>query len=205
MPRIVDHDSRRAEIAEAACRVIAQGGIEALKLTDVGAAAGCTTGAITHYFADKNAVLLAALDHAVAAMNARLERRLLRAPDDVVGFFSETLPIGRRGRDEIVVWYSFWARALSDPSLVRRQRAMHRRWRAQVERCLAAMEERGELPSAQDPAERAEGLCAVINGIGLRASLDPGEWPATRQIAQLRRYLALLAADSGKRVKAQEG
>jgi len=196
MPRIVDHDSRREEIASAACQVIAQGGIEGLKLTDVGAAAGCTTGAITHYFADKNAVLIAALDHASATLNARLEARLRRAPDDVVGFFSETLPIGRRGRDEIVVWYSFWARALSDPALMRRQRAMHRRWRAQVERCLARMESRGELPATTDPAERAEGLCAMINGIGLRASLDPREWPAARQVAQLRRYLARLAGAS---------
>lgn len=192
MPRVVDHDSRRADIAAAACRVIAQSGIDGMKLKDVGQAAGCTTGLITHYFADKNAVLLAALDHAVATMNARLERRLKRAPDDVVGFFSETLPIGRKGRDEIVVWYSFWARALSDPDLMRRQKAMHKRWRRQVERCLAAMATRGEIPPADDPVEQAEALCAIINGIGLRASLDPGEWPARRQTAQIRRYLDLL-------------
>ena len=199
MPRIVDHDSRRGEIAAAACRVIAQSGIDGMKLSDVGAEAGCTTGAITHYFDDKNAVLIAALDHAIAAMNARLERRLQRAPADVVGFFSETLPIGRKGREEIVVWYSFWARALSDPSLVRRQRAMHKRWRAQVERCLAAMAERGEIGAPDDPVEQAEALCAIINGIGLRASLDPGEWPALRQTAQLRRYLDLLRARPDRR------
>ena len=197
MPRIVDHDSRRGEIAAAACRVIARHGIDGMKLADVGTAAGCTTGAITHYFDDKNAVLVAALDHAVAAMNRRLERRLARAPDDVLGFFSETLPIGRKGRDEIVVWYSFWVRALGDPALLRRQRAMHRRWRAQVERCLAAMAARGEIAPADDPVEQAEGLCAVINGIGLRASLDPGEWPGERQVAQLRRYLDLLRPPSG--------
>jgi TetR/AcrR family transcriptional regulator, transcriptional repressor of bet genes len=192
MPRIVDHDSRRGEIAAAACSVIAQSGIDGMKLKDVGQAAGCTTGLITHYFEDKNAVLLAALDHAVTTMDARLERRLKRAPTDVVGFFSETLPIGRRGRDEIVVWYCFWARALNDPGLMRRQKAMHRRWRLQVERCLAAMAERGEIPPADDPVEQAEALCAIINGIGLRASLDPGEWPARRQSAQIRRYLDML-------------
>mgnify|MGYP001173718329 CR=1 FL=1 len=192
MPRIVDHDSRREAIAAAACQVIARTGIEGLTLKDVGAAAGCTTGAITHYFEDKNAVLLAALDYAIGAMNARLERRLKRAPEDVVGFFSETLPIGRKGRDEIVVWYCFWARALSDPALMRRQRAMHKRWRQQVEGCLAAMAERGEIAPADDPVEQAEALCAIINGIGLRASLDPGEWPARRQTAQLERHLDLL-------------
>ena len=197
MPRIVDHDSRRSAIAAAACRVIAQRGIDGLKLTDVGTAAGCTTGAITHYFADKNAVLVAALDHAIGAMNLRIERRLARAPGDVLGFLSETLPIGSRGRAEIVVWYSFWARALSDPALMRRQRGMHKRWRAQVGRCLAGMAERGEIAPADDPVEQAEGLCAVINGIGLRASLDPGEWPARRQVGQLRRYLDLLRAGSG--------
>lgn len=192
MPRVVDHAARRNEIAAAACQAIARHGIDAVKLTDVGKAAGCTTGAITHYFSDKREVLVAALDHAVEAMNARMERRTAAAAQDVLGFLTEAMPIGRKGRAEIVVWYAFWARALSDPALVRRQRAMHRRWRTRVEECLSGMAARGEIAPPDDLVEAAEGLCAVINGIGLRASLDPGEWPAERQTGQLRRYLALL-------------
>ena len=192
MPRVVDHAARRNEIAAAACQAIARHGIDAVKLTDVGKAAGCTTGAITHYFSDKREVLVAALDHAIEAMNARMERRIAAAPEDVLGFLAEAMPIGRKGRAEIVVWYSFWARALSDPVLVRRQRAMHRRWRMRVEDCLSGMAARGEIVAPDDLVEAAEGLCAVINGIGLRASLDPGEWPAERQVGQLRRYVALL-------------
>lgn len=194
MPRVVDHAARRNEIAAAACQAIARHGIDAVKLTDIGKEAGCTTGAITHYFSDKRAVLLAALDHAAESMNRRMERRLAAAPDDVLGFLSEAMPIGRKGRAEIVVWYAFWARALSDPKLVRRQRAMHPRWRARVEQCLTGMADRGEIARPEDLVETAEGLCAVINGIGLRASLDPADWPAERQIGQLRRYLALLRA-----------
>lgn len=193
MPRLVDHDARRGEIAAAACQAIAEHGIDSVKLTDVGRAAGCTTGAITHYFADKNAVLVAALDHASASLNARLQRRLDRAPGDVLAFLGETLPIGRKARAEIVVWYAFWARALNDRALTQRQRRMHRRWRDQVMACLEGMVARGEIAPPDDLREQAEGLCAIINGIGLRASLDPGEWPRERQVGQLRRYLARLA------------
>lgn len=189
MPRVVDHEARRTEIAAAACQAIAECGIEGVKLTDVGEAAGCTTGAITHYFADKNEVLVAALDHAGATMNVRMERVLARDPDDAVGLLAEALPLDRKGRAEIVVWYSFWSRALADRRLTRRQRAMHRRWLDRVEALLASLAERGEAELAAPLPEEAEALAAMINGIGLRASLDPREWPKARQIAQLRRYL----------------
>lgn len=192
MPRLVDHDVRRAEIAAAACGAIAKHGIDGVKLTDVGAEAGCTTGAITHYFADKNAVILAALDHAVSTMNARLDRRLRQDPDDILGFLAEGLPLDRRARAEIIVWYSFWSRSFSTPVLARRQRAMHKRWRAKVVLCLRRLEQRGEIGPCDDVEAEAEAVCAIINGIGLRASLDPGEWPAERQVEQLRRHLARL-------------
>ncbi len=62
MPKIVDHDERLDSISHAACAVIARVPLDRLTLRDIASAAGCTTGAVTHYFADKGQVLAAASD-----------------------------------------------------------------------------------------------------------------------------------------------
>ncbi len=197
MPRIVDHQQRKAMIAGAACSVIARSGLDSVTLAEVGREADCTTGTITHYFHDKEEVLLAALDHAIAAMNQRMVRRLKHDPRDAMGFLCETLPLGRHGRAETKVWYCFWSRAMHNDVLARRQRAMHRRWRSRVTTLLSAMQERGEIRLTLDPADEAEALCAMINGLGLRATLDPRDWPAARQKRLLQNYLARLAPAGG--------
>lgn len=180
-------------IAGAACAAIARHGLDAVTLAAVGEEANCTTGTITHYFPDKDAVLIAALEHAIDTMNRRMKHKLERNTEDVIGFLSEALPLGRSGRAETKVWYSFWSRAMHDAELEPLQRSMHKRWRAKVDRLLEAMVERGEITLANGLEDEAEALCAVINGVGLRATLDPRSWPAKRQIKLLRDHLARLA------------
>ncbi len=65
MPRVVDHEHRRTEIARAAIGVIAEKGLVAATVRDVAEAASCSTGMVNHYFADKDALLLAAAKLAV--------------------------------------------------------------------------------------------------------------------------------------------
>ena len=192
MPRVVDHQQRKTKIASAACLVIARDGLESVTLANVGRQANCTTGTITHYFHDKEEVLTAALNHAIKAMSARMMRRLKKNPEDALGFLCETLPLGRRGRAEIKVWFCFWSRAMHDNPLARSQLSIHQRWRTKVERLLCDMQTRGEIVFKHDVEDEAEALCAMINGLGLRATLDPHEWPATRQIRLLENYLSRL-------------
>ena len=61
MPKIVDHDARRQELIEASWRVIAAEGLEGVTMRKIAAEAGCTTGRLTHYFADREALILASL------------------------------------------------------------------------------------------------------------------------------------------------
>ena len=57
MVKVVDHDERRDVIAKAAIEVIASVGLEQAKLRVIATKAGVTTGAIAHYFKDKDAAL----------------------------------------------------------------------------------------------------------------------------------------------------
>ena len=189
MPRVVDHDQRREAIAAAACKAIARQGIDAVTLGDIGVQADCTTGAITHYFADKDAVLLAALDLVIQRLNRRMARAVEHDPVDLRAFLAESLPTRRESREGIKVWYSFWTRTFSSAALTRRQREMHIRWYDRLIERLTLVADAGRLKPDVDIAFEAETIAALVNGIGLRSVLDAKEWPAERQLAHLDAYL----------------
>ena len=56
-------EERPREILDAALRVFAERGYRTTRLEDVGEAAGVTKGTIYHYFANKEELLLRAIDH----------------------------------------------------------------------------------------------------------------------------------------------
>ena len=57
MPRIVDVDQRRMELAAAAARVIARAGVDGASMREIANEAGWTTGTLVHYFANKHELL----------------------------------------------------------------------------------------------------------------------------------------------------
>jgi AcrR family transcriptional regulator len=82
MPKIVDHDQRRDEIALVACRVVADYGFDQATVVRIAREAGYTTGMVAHYFDTKQDIIIAAL----RLILRRIEERLTRlagqsAPD----------------------------------------------------------------------------------------------------------------------------
>ena len=74
MPRVVDHEARRAEVAAVAADLIARRGLDGVSVRDVAAAGGYSTTVVTHYFASKRELLLHAYRSAGTATEARLPR-----------------------------------------------------------------------------------------------------------------------------------
>ena len=58
--RKVDHDSRREEVAGAAAALIANEGLEALTTRALAKALGCSIGVLSHYFNNKEDIVIAA-------------------------------------------------------------------------------------------------------------------------------------------------
>jgi AcrR family transcriptional regulator len=63
-------EAMRARLAAAAFETIASGGLKALRLRAVSAAAGVSQGALLHHFPDKKAVILAAVEQALSLARA---------------------------------------------------------------------------------------------------------------------------------------
>ena len=84
MPKFVDVAERRAQLAAAAARIIGRAGIGAVTLREVAAEAGWTTGALTHYFADKQELLDLTMEASLAARREKWSVARAMLPPDVV-------------------------------------------------------------------------------------------------------------------------
>ncbi|MEM7136928.1 MAG: TetR/AcrR family transcriptional regulator [Myxococcota bacterium] len=195
MPRIVDAEQRRAEIAKAAAHAIVAHGIDDVTMVAIARAAGMTTGAVTHYFADKDDVILAALRWADGAMQARTAQAL-EEHDDVAAIILAALPQDEASRTEWLVWCVFYDRATRNPALMAEQRARDAEWQRMAVQVLSEMRGRGELDPCVDIEAEAHLAVALVDGIGFHAASDPASWPEDKQQRLVAQYLARLAPRS---------
>jgi AcrR family transcriptional regulator len=180
MPAIIDHDARRAALAEIAANLIAAEGIEAATVRRLALAAGFSTKVVSHYFTDKRALLLMTYQFAAddsarrAAASERGEGAGARAR------VLSLLPIEPVMLRNWKVWFAFWGFAVSDAEFGREQRRQVVRARRQVAEALARDADFSRLDQdAGDQAARE--LITLIIGIALQAAFDPEDWPAERQ------------------------
>ena len=195
MPKLVDYDERRSELAEAAAHLIARAGLGAATMRDVAAEAGWTTGALTHYFADKRDLLL-------CTFQASLERRrAARAAADstdplarLTASLEGALPSDDDRRRHWMVTIAFCAQAAGDADLAAAQRDAYREFRAHlaalVRQCGFAEDDRAETI--------AERLIAAADGVAVQALFDPELWPPEHQLATLQAAIEPLLTTAGR-------
>ena len=187
MPKIVDHEQRRRELAEAVWRVIRRTGVDGASVRTVAREAGWSAGALRHYFGTQSELLEFAIDLAAERIWERVGA--LELADDprraVEQLLSELLPLDDERRAENEVWLAFTARALIDPQLRVRRPEIDDALRAAA---LRAVEMLG-LPAGRDRALEAERLHALLDGLALHAAMRPERLPPRQIIAVLRRHL----------------
>jgi AcrR family transcriptional regulator len=190
MPKIVDHEERRNEIALVACRVVAQYGFDQATIVRIAREAGYTTGMVAHYFDTKQDIVIAAL----RLILRRIEERLTpgEGQPDLLALLTEALPVDETRYIECAFWIAFWGQVPADKRLKRINAWLHREYLRLFERCLA----QGWQDWARWPAATREqvlrSVITFINGITASTVASRGDWPAERQIGQLRLQLELL-------------
>jgi AcrR family transcriptional regulator len=192
MPKIVDHDKRRDEIALVACRVVAQVGFDQATIVRIAREAGYTTGMVAHYFDTKQDIIIAALRLILRRIEERLSPQGGGAEPQLLALLTEALPVDEPRYTECAFWIAFWGQVPSDKRLKSINAWLHREYLRLFERCLA----RGWREWPGWPAgTRRQVLGSVvtfINGITASTVASRSDWPAERQIAQLRLQLELL-------------
>jgi TetR/AcrR family transcriptional repressor of bet genes len=194
MPKIVDHEQRRDEIALVACRVVAAHGFDQATIVRIAREAGYTTGMVAHYFDTKQEIVIAALRLILRRIEERLTRPAGDAQADLLTVLTEALPVDEQRFTECAFWTAFWGQVSADKKLKRINAWVHREYMRLFERCLAqGWSQWGQWsPAVREPVLRS--LMTFINGLTASAVASQSDWPAAKQIEQLRLQLQLLHA-----------
>jgi AcrR family transcriptional regulator len=198
MPKIVDHEQRRRELAHAVWRVIRRQGIEQASVRTVALEAGWSPGALRHYFATQSELLAFAMQLVVERIEGRVAA--IAQPDDpreaVEQVLHELLPLDDERRAENEVWLAFTARALIDPALRDQHNEVHA---ALHQACASSLETlaAGHADNGQAPAVETERLHALIDGLAVHTALRPDLMTPEQIVAVLRRHLDALRNTSG--------
>tara|TARA_R110000772_G_scaffold48719_5_gene111348 strand:- start:47043 stop:47645 length:603 start_codon:yes stop_codon:yes gene_type:complete len=174
MPKQVDHEQRRAMIASAAARCIAEQGLQGATMRAIALGSGVSKGIVEHYFADRQAVIAAALEQ----MNLRYLRREQRLTAGLTGLaalrarLNAILPLHRESREEWKIRLCFWSMAAIEPAHRREQQKRLALTRRRYHDDLEAARENGEIHPDADLAQIAGDLTAFMAGACCGALLD---------------------------------
>jgi AcrR family transcriptional regulator len=176
MPKRVDHEERRRQIADALVRTAAKRGLHATGMREVAAEAGVSLRLVQYYFGTKEELLLAAMQQLAAQFAERGMARIRQlrkadgpaSPRDIIAaILTEGLPADDERRTFTVVYTAYLALSLTDPALaisplVRNSAAVIDVVAAQLRAAQAA----GDTPAHLDPDLEAFSLLTMSAGLG---------------------------------------
>jgi AcrR family transcriptional regulator len=173
MPRPSVEAERRPQILSAACEVIAQIGIPALRLSDVAKEAGVSAGTVHYYFETKRDVITAAFEFNLADSLARRQELLDSEKDSLAILHSlveSYLPTDERSQRAWKVWLALWAEGNRDPVLQEINDRLYSQWRDVVAGVIRAAQHE-EVARPGDPVVLANMLIGMLDGLAVQVIL----------------------------------
>lgn len=181
MPKLVDHDERRRDIAHAVLRIVARGGVRAADIRSVASEAGWSAGVITHYFGDKQALLAGALREAAEDVAGRMKAIFARRSGvgRLKAMLEAGMPLDEERAATCRIFYHFASEGLSDPAFMTEIAGYYAAWRGAVAAALRALMDDGELADG-DPETVAAALVGLTEGLAVQGLVDGFGLPPRR-------------------------
>lgn len=188
MPRIIDHDKRRREIAHIVQELLLERGIESLTIRDVAERAGFSTTVVCHYFRSKRDMLIftqaEARGRATTAISAGIAEGV-----DMLHCLERILPITYQLKLDWHTWFAFWGMAAEDVPLATERLNASSEANTLFEELVGCAQAAGRFDPDADRKDAATDIQLVVNGIATLATQDDAGWPAARQQQLLDRHL----------------
>ncbi|WP_194893617.1 TetR/AcrR family transcriptional regulator [Catenulispora pinisilvae] len=201
MPKQVDHRERRETIARALWRVVEQRGIAHASVREVAQEAGISHGAVQHYFATREEMLVFAMDFA-SEQTARRVADSLRAfgdpahpsdpphPRDLLRvMLTEMLPLHPDARATSRMSAAYVLEALHDANIHTRARDGLKHGRGLVEQIVRQAIADGRIGTDRDPATETNLLLALT---GLTPLIELGVIEPEAALAAVDQHLERL-------------
>jgi AcrR family transcriptional regulator len=169
-------EQRRAELLESARQVVLERGLSNTRVADVAAATRVSGGLIHYHFATKDVLLTEMLRHEAERDIAKARRlatgggSALRRLDRVM---REFVPASRHDQTW-VLWIDAWAAGLRDEALRDISEELDAAWNEMLLTVITDGVKSGDF-TTDDPGGSADRLSALLDGLGVRVTLQrPG-------------------------------
>ena len=188
---------RRLEVTEAAWRVIIREGLDRTSMRAIAKELGSSTGVVTHYFRDKDELMLFALERVFENLLEdmksavkdrqgieRLEQMLLAA-----------LPSENRGVPGWRVWVAFLGYAIGREKLIQEHQKRYDYLRQIIHQELADLQTAKLIRVDIDLTFETNALIALVDGIGVGIVIN-AEFNREQQKYLVQRHIKSLLATS---------
>jgi len=167
-----DVDERRAQILEATQEVALERGLAHLRVADVAAHLGISSGLVHYHFSSKDELLVEMLRQMAATDVARLRETMAASGDPVDRLdrvLREYLPTARRD-ESWALWIDWWDEALRSEALATISSEFDTAWVAILEELIESGVEDG-VYDCKDPHGAAWRLSALLDGLAIQVVL----------------------------------
>lgn len=183
MPRPVVRDERRAQIVQAALRLVRSAGVHGFTIADVATEAGVSRGILHYHFVSKEEIIHEALLSLLLQFGRRAMEAALAAPDHPRARLHALIDASLNERE--LPFYAalleFWSPALRDAAHRRAMAALYDGGIVFVANIVQRGVAQGELPNCQiAPRDLACALAALHDGLMVQRLIRRQWMPVTR-------------------------
>jgi len=191
MPRIVDHEKRRKDIAKVVSSLVLKGGAEAVTVRAVAEACGYSTTIVCYYFRSKHEMLAYTQRIAWERNLSRIENAD-KAGKDLLTCLELAVPNTPKRWQDWNCWMAFWGQAATTKGIEEDWRAANVASNLLFADLVRRAQARAEFDPDEDPVSAATGIQIMLNGIATLVAQARSDWPPNRQREALREQLVRL-------------
>lgn len=194
MPKIVDHDEKRKQIAEAAWNIIRKEGVEKASIRRVAAEAGMSSGALRHYFSTQDEMLLFIMNYYLEegkkrSQNKEWSENPVQAVEEVL---LELVPIDEEKKIETSVWWILALRSLTSDTIRDKKDEMTDGTYELANSMIEILALKGVLSDSMNAELEKSRLTALIEGLSIHALLRPDVYSPEKVKEVIRYHLETL-------------
>lgn len=194
MPKIVDNDEKRKQIAEAAWNIIRKEGVEKASIRRVAAEAGMSSGALRHYFSTQDEMLLFIMNYYLEegkkrSQNKEWSENPVQAVEEVL---LELVPIDEEKKIETSVWWILALRSLTSDTIKDKKDEMTDGTYELANSMIEILALKGVLSDSMNAELEKSRLTALIEGLSIHALLRPDVYSPEKVKEVIRYHLETL-------------
>jgi AcrR family transcriptional regulator len=190
----MSYDERRNQVAKAAWQVIVREGLDRTSMRAIAQELGASTGVVTHYFRDKDALILFALERVFEHVLADMKIAAQGQPgiDGLAQMICTALPLEMSDKDDWKVWVAFLGYSIGREHLVQEHRKRYDLLRQIIAQELADLQAANLIRADIDLMLEANAIVALVDGIGTGSVIYPEQFSAEQQKYLVQRHINVL-------------